>query len=155
MGEPVQRGERSALLIILATAGVGSVEAQTAAPAAESATPLIIDLEPVDGASIRGNVVLHAENGETSVVVTLYDTRPLAERNDSVQRRYSASLRHGTCAVPGSKIDLIAAGIGADGNAAGGDLGVTLEELVATRPVIRIAEGKSGRAVACAVVRRG
>jgi hypothetical protein len=155
MEEPVRLGERGALLIVVAAASAGATDAQTPATAAVPATPVIIDLEPVEGATIRGNVVLHSENGETSVVVTLYDTRPLAARGDSVRLRYAASLQQGTCAVPGSKIDLIAAGIGADGNAAGGELEATLAELVATRPVIQIVEEKRGRAVACAVVRRG
>ncbi len=151
----MRRGERGALLIILATAGGGTAGAQAASTTAAPATPVIIDLEPLDGATIRGNVVLHGENGETSVVVTLYDTRPLAERGEGIRLRYAASLHQGSCAAPGAELDQIAASIGADGNAAGGDLDATLEELVATRPVIRIVEGKRGRAVACAVVRRG
>lgn len=151
----MRRGEHAALLIMLVAAGACAAHAQTAATTAAPAMPVIIDLSPLDAATIRGNVVLHAENGETSVVVTLYDTRPLAERGEDARLRFAASLHQGTCAAPGAGIDVIVAGIGADGNAAGGDLDVTLEELVATRPVIRIVEGRSGRAVACAVVRRG
>ena len=150
----MRRGEHAALLIMLAAAGACAAHAQAAATTAAPAAPVIIDLEPLDGATVRGNVVLHAENGETSVVVTLYDTRPLAERGDGARLRYAASLHQGSCAVPRAGIDAIVAGIGADGNAAGGELDVTLEELVATRPVIRIVEQNSGRAVACAMVRR-